>query len=201
MKKTEIERSDNILHIEKEQIHTNDKWEIELSNNDCVVLQNSGPVPTKILFFNIVTNSKNFWEFKSVDPGEFTVFNLHYHPGGMWLDYENSYAEDYYVDETLEIHSNGKKPIYEVEKYDRYLFEQYVDQIKRNFDRSFEAEKFTGIKYSITSDYQTKTIFLTIQNNNYDEEKLIEFTEDEMDFYLNNFGTVSAEYNYSIIIE
>jgi hypothetical protein len=113
-----------------------------------------------------------------------------------------SYAVDYTINENLEIQQIGeRRPIYDIEKYDKLLFEQYVDQIKRNFDHSFEAEKLTGIKYFITSDYQTKTIFLSIQNNNYDEEKLIEFTEDEMDFYLNNFATVSAEYSYLITIE
>jgi hypothetical protein len=197
MEKAEIEGSDNILYIEKEQIRTNDKWEIELSNNDCVVLQNSGSVPTKILFFNIVTNSKNFWEFKSVASGEFTVLNLNYHPGGMWLDYENSYAEDYYVDESLKIHSNGKKPIYEVEKYDKYLFEQFSNEYDLHID--WALDDYPDVTYSAASDYENRTVNIILYgSNSNDESDLRKIIEDCLNEKFQNLNEVMHDTKINI---
>jgi hypothetical protein len=151
--------------------------------------------------FSFVGGGTNYYKFKAEKPGEFILCWVRY-DNLYWISEDNSYVVDYVINENLEIEQVGEqRSIYEIEKYDKLLFEQYVDQIERNFDRSFEAEKLVGIKYLITSDYQTKTIYLNIKNNNYDEREIIQFTEKEMDFYLNNFGTVSVQYKYSITIE
>jgi hypothetical protein len=179
--------ANNIIYFER-PTHSISTWEY-----DCIPSGNITLIEETDI---ILSNHK--WKFKSVKPGEFTLCWINYN--AAWINVDTSFATDYYVDENLEIHYIRQRKIYEIEKYDRLLFEQYTDQIERNFDRSFEPENFAGITYSIVSDYETKLIHLTVQNNNYDENKLIEFTEDKMDYFLSSFSTVSAQYSYSVTI-
>jgi hypothetical protein len=192
------EKDETILYVTQFCI-TGYYWEYECEPDDYIQLIEKG-YESKTIINMLSPALTEYWKFKTIKQGEFTLYFLKYHIGD-WLIADESYAEDYIVDENLEIHFEGKRPIYEYEKYDRILFEQFVNQIEQNFDRSFEPENLGGITYSITSSYMEKSIDITVKNNNYDENLLIEFTENKMDYYLKSFGPTETEYNYSITIE
>jgi hypothetical protein len=166
----------SLLYFEKSIDIAGGVWEYDYFPEELITL-----VDTDYTLYNkklIVLNSnETFWEFKAVKPGKFTFCWVYYNPG-LWLNPEKSYAEDYLVDENLEIHSAGNyRPIYEIEKYDMLLFEQYIDEFRRHLYWDFE--EYPDVSYLITEDYSNKIVNVEVNRANISDQNNISQIIDE----------------------
>jgi hypothetical protein len=188
-----------LLYFEKSVDIAGGVWEYEYFPDELVSL-----VDTNHTLFNkklIVLNSnETYWEFKAIKPGRFTFCWVYYDPG-LWLNTEKSYAEDYIIDDNLEIHSVGNyRPIYEIEKYDKMLFEQYVDQYSRHLE--WEIRDYPEVTYNLSGDYETKTVNVVIYNSNAeDEDNIKSITENYLNDYFEVLGELADDYKINITFE
>jgi hypothetical protein len=199
--RVEVEKDKNILYITHEALNYFDYWKVEISSNSCVELLSNGGVEYTYGNIDIENHiGEEAWKFKAVKSGEFTIFNLHYTEDG-WLDPDSSNAEDYFVDENLEIRYIGNiRPIYENEKYDRILFQQYFDQAALHID--WELNDYPNVNYSATSDYDTRTINITVYGSNSDNESdLHMIIEDFLTKRFQNLDEVMHDITINIMFE
>jgi hypothetical protein len=120
---------------DKTTLYINDKntdpwpsyWEYEcLPEGYLSLIDTDETLSSKL--FSIVGGGTYYYKFKAEKPGEFTLCWVYYEHIN-WLRSDKSYAVDYVINDKLEIKQVGEKhPIYEFEKYDKHLFEQYVYQ-------------------------------------------------------------------------
>jgi hypothetical protein len=178
-------------------IQTNlDYWEI-VSIPEGYVACKSGSEEYKIGPFSFESNLDYYWEFYPIKPGKFTICSLKYELGD-WLLIDDSYAEDYIVDENLEIHLVGnKRPIYEIEKYDRYLFMQFTNEFDLHID--WVLEDYPEITYSVSRNYDKRTVNVFVHGSNSDNEsELREIIEDHLNNRFKNLDEVMHDIEINI---
>jgi hypothetical protein len=165
--KTENHFDNNFIRIYIGQTSEIASWKFECMPLGNVVWERSSVI-RKFLFISFVSPYEDYWDFYPKKPGKVTICFLKYE-GNEWLYIDESYAEDYIVDENLKIFSLGnKRPIYEIEKYDRYLFEQYLDDHYLNINLSLV--NYPNVTYSLTSNYDTRTVDILIKGARPDNE-------------------------------
>jgi hypothetical protein len=187
-----MENDKTILYISGKP-QRGDYWEIECIPEDFVELLDEK-------YKSPFTYARQYWEFKAIKPGEFTLAYLSYYDTSYWIIPEGSFLEDYIVDENLEIHLKGCRPIYENEKYDKILFEHYVEQY--NLHLEWELKDYPSTKYSLSGDYETKTINIVIYNSNVEDEADIKsIIENYLNGYFEVLGDLAADYKINITFE
>jgi hypothetical protein len=117
----------------------------------------------------------DYYKFKAEKPGKFTMCWVYYELD-YWIMMYDSYAVDYSINDKLEIQQIGDKyPIYEIEKYEKLLFEQFSDESHLSLD--WALKNYKNITCSATSDYETRTVEVTVHGwnskNKYDVHKII----------------------------
>jgi hypothetical protein len=128
----------------------------------------SSKIHSKIYAAYSGTGSSYYYKFKAEKPGAFTLCWVCYNPP-IWINMYESYAVDYTINENLEIQQVGEqRPIYEVEKYDKYLFEQFSNQYELHIEQMLDD--YPDVTYSATSTYETRMVDITIYGSNPDDE-------------------------------
>jgi hypothetical protein len=141
-----------------------------------------------------------YYKFKAEKPGEFSLCWVSYDPP-VWIDKDNSYVVDYVINENLEIEQVGEqRPIYEIEKYDKLLFEQFSG--KHDLHLEWVLGDYPDVTYSVTSDYENRTVDITIYNSNPDDESdLQKIFEDHVNNRFQNLSEVMHDTKINIIFE
>jgi hypothetical protein len=188
-----LERDKTILYISGKP-ETGDNWEIECIPEGFVELLDEK-------YKSIFTSARRYWEFKAIKPGEFTLAYLSYYDIGDWIIAEDCYLEDYTVDENLEIHFKGKRPIYENEKYDRMLFEQFTDE-DTYLHIDWELDDYPDITYSLESNYDTRKVDITVYGSNpKNESDLRKIIEDHLNNRFQGLDEVMHDTKINITFE
>jgi hypothetical protein len=164
------------------------------------VTRKSGNIEYKFGHFSYVSNTHYYWAFYPIKPGEFTICALST-DGGEWILIDESYAEDYIIDDNLEIHLVGnKRPIYEIEKYDKLLFEQFSGDSSLHLN--WVLDDYPNIRYLITSDYVTRTIdILVYGSDTNNESELRQKIENRLDEHNQNLIEVMHDTKINITFE
>jgi hypothetical protein len=171
--------NENIIRIEKYPLTQMGSWDYECIPDDLVICK-TGNVEVEMAFVHMISDEK-FLEIYPIKPGKFTLCILDYNMGSF-LIIDDSYAEDFVITDNLTIYSQGKRPIYEIEKYDKILFEQITDD-DSNLHIDWELEDYPDVTYSIESNYETRTVNVFVYGSNSDSEsELHKIIED----YLND---------------
>jgi hypothetical protein len=171
-------------------------WEYEYFPNGYIYLiKMDETLSSKI--FSIVGGGIYYYKFKAITNGEFSICWVYYELGD-WLQMDKSYVADFVINEDFEIQQVGeKRPIYEVEKYDRYLFEQFTNQYKLHIDHVLDD--YPDITYSATSYYENRTVEITVYSANSDDESELEkIIEDYLNERFQNLNEVMHDTTINI---
>jgi hypothetical protein len=141
-----------------------------------------------------------YYKFKSEKPGEVTLCWVRYEPIN-WINIHESYAVDYTINEDLEILQVGeKRPIYEIEKYDKLLFEQFSDESHLSLD--WALKNYKNITCSATSNYETRTIEVTVHGwNSKNKDDVQKIIYDYLDNKFQNLIEVMHDTKINIVFE
>jgi hypothetical protein len=164
------------------------RWEYEYSPNGYIrLIKMDETLSSKI--FSVVGGGTYFYEFKAITNGEFSICWAYYEHID-WLRMDKSYVADYVINENLEIKQVGEqRPIYEIEKYDKYLFEQFSNEYELHLD--WVLDDYPDVTYSATSDYETRTVDIIVYGSNPDVvSKLRKIIEDHVNNRFQNLNEV-----------
>jgi hypothetical protein len=161
-----IQNNENVIQIEKYPSTKMGSWDYECIPEDLVICK-TGNVEVETAFVHTISDKK-YLRIYPVKPGKFTLCILDYDMGSF-LIIEDSYAEDFVITDNLTIYSQGKRPIYEIEKYDKILFEQFTDD-DSYLHIGWKLEDYPDVTYSIESNFETRTINVFVYDSKSDNE-------------------------------
>jgi hypothetical protein len=193
-----VEKNETILYV-TQSCSMGYYWEYECEPDNYIELVEDGDVPKSIINM-LAPDSTKYWKFKSAKHGEFSIYFLKYQIG-EWLLFDESYVEDYYVDENLKIHLVGnKRPIYEIEKYDRKL----ISQFSKGFSQRIEwaLDDYPEVRFSISNDYDSQSVNVCVYNNIIsDENKIKQIIQDSLNKAFVELGEIMDGYVINITFE
>jgi ribosomal protein S8E len=89
------------------------------------------------------------------------------------LEMDESYAEDFIIDEELRIRSLGNvRPIYEIEKYDRKLISQFSTGFSQRIE--WALENYPDVTYSVVNDYDSKIVNIEVKDYKISDKNAIQ---------------------------
>jgi hypothetical protein len=147
----------------------------------------------------LVKSRDNSKKFKPLQSGEIMIFCIEHNDN--FLNIITSYAMKYTIDIDLSvIEISDKIPIYEFEKYDRYLFNQFSDDSYLHID--WETNDYPDITYTVTRDYETRTVNVTVYGSNSKKENdLRKIIEDHLNNRFQNLNEVMHDTQINITFE
>jgi predicted secreted protein len=122
---------------------------------------------------------RDYWQLRAVKPGKTTICWFRY-TGGNSLDADNSYAQDYIIEENLKITEVGEPyPIWKAEECKAVA--EHIERVRYSLEERLNNDyynEYEGVTYEVTYDIENKEFFVVAYNTDYSVEDIKKFAYD-----------------------
>jgi hypothetical protein len=168
---------------------------------DCEVIPegNLEQLPNRFFLVSPISG-RDQWRFKSIKPGTVTICWFYY-TGGLTLEPDNSYAQDYIIHDNLEIEEIGKHyPVWEV--VESRTIREYYESISTSLTHLLtdRYNEFEDVTYEVSYDTELKKFYITAYNTHYNGEDVKKFVHDYTLRIFSQQGNIFADYSVDVTV-